>query len=350
MSFYDDVKKRFPLQLEALEKAKKENKIAHAFLIQSAIEKDRNDFAIALAQLASCPESRNGAPCSVCRICRTIENGTYSGLVKVTPEGKAYQIKVGEPENPQENSIRYFTSTFSLTNIDEAEKKTGIIFDADRMNAEAQNALLKTLEEPPPESLIMLVTGNSGILLPTTISRCRIIDLPSLHIEFDFAGAEKLYPLLYQAFNANNDTLQLEQCAAAITDIAAALKTEAEKETEEKWQSRIDAIKEIDERIAKKMTKSMEDSGSGLYIGKRKMFLNAIQCFYSQLFMLSQGIDISVLPNPEFFNNITLTTAIDADKALNAVQAAEKLVFNFNFSINEALAIRSFIFNINTES
>ena len=350
MSFYDEVKKRFVLQLEALEKAKLENKIAHAFLIQSAVAKDRNDFAIALAQLASCPESRNGKPCTVCRICRTIENGTYSGLVKVSPEGKAYQIKVGEPENPQENSIRYFTSSFSLTNIDEAKKKTGIIFDADRMNAEAQNALLKTLEEPPPESLIMLVSGNSGMLLPTTISRCRIIDLPSRHIDFDFAGADKLYPLLYQAFNANDDSLQLEQCAAAVSEIAASLKEEAERETELQWQEKIDAVKEIDERIAKKMIKSMEDTGSGLYIGKRKMFLNAIQCFYSQLFMLSQGIEISALPNPEFFDNISISSDIDADKALNAVQAAEKLIFSFNFSVNESLAIRSFIFNINIES
>lgn len=350
MSFYDDVKKRFVLQLEALEKAKIEDRIAHAYLIRSEIEKDRNDFALALTQLACCPESRNGAPCSVCRICRTIENGTYSGLAKVTPEGKAYQIKVGEPENPQENSIRYFTSTFSLTNIDTAKKKTGIIYDADRMNAEAQNALLKTLEEPPSESLIILATGNAGVLLPTTISRCRTITLPAIHIDFDFAGAAELYPILFEAFNANSDTLKLEQCASAVIDIAAKLKDEAEKETEAQWKDKIDAVKEIDDRIAKKMIKSMEDSQSGLYIGKRKMFLNAVQGFYSQLFMISQGIDISNLPNPEFFDNITLNGNIDSDKALRAVQLAEKMTASFYYSVNEPLAIRSFIFNINTES
>lgn len=349
MSFYDDVRKRFPLQLEALEKAVQENKIAHAYLIKSEIPSDRNDFAVALAQLASCPNSKNGAPCTVCRICRTIENGTYSGLVKVTPEGKAYQIKVGEPENPQENSIRYFTSTFSLTNIDSAKKKTGIIYDADRMNAEAQNALLKTLEEPPPESLIMLVTGNAGILLPTTISRCRAITLPAKHIDFDFAGADKLYPLLFDAFNAQ-DGQTLERTAAAIIDIASSLKEEAEKENEARWLDKINAVKEIDERIAKKMTKSMEDSGAGLYIGKRKLFLQAIQCFYSQLFMISQGISVQNLPNPEFFDNIQLNASTDPDKALRAVELAEKMNAAFFYAVNEPLAIRSFIFNINTES
>ncbi|MBR2508801.1 MAG: hypothetical protein IKB71_03550 [Lentisphaeria bacterium] len=349
MSFYNDVRNRFPLQFEALEKAKKDDKIAHAFLIQSEVEKDRNDFTLALAQLACCPESVNGAPCTVCRICRTIENGTYSGLVKVTPEGKAYQIKVGEAENPQENSIRYFTSTFSLTNIDSAKKKTGIIYDADRMNAEAQNALLKTLEEPPPESMIILVTGNSGVLLPTTISRCRSIVLPAGHINFDFAGAEKLYPLLFDAFNAGNDSVKLEQCAAGIIEIAAALKDEAEKENELLWKDKINAVKEIDERIAKKMTKSMEDSGAGLYMSKRKMFLNAVQCFFSELFMLSQGAEVKALPNPEFFDNITFDK-IDADKALHVVNLTEKLLFSFKFPVNEALFIRNFIFNINMES
>ena len=349
MSFYDDVRKRFVLQLEALEKAKIENRIAHAYLIRTEIEQDRNDFALALAQLAACPESVNGAPCSVCRICHTIENGTFSGLVKVTPEGKAYQIKVGEAENPQENSIRYFTSSFALTNIDSAKKKIGIIYDADRMNAEAQNALLKTLEEPPPESLIILTSGNAGMLLPTTISRCRTITLPAKHIKFDFAGAEKLYPLLYEAFTAGANALQLEKSAMGITEIASALKDEAEKESENQWRDKINAIKEIDERIAKKMQKSMEDSQSGLYIGKRKMFLNAIQCFYSQLFMISQGISIPDLPNPEFFDNITIDGEIDSDRALHALQLAEKMTGNFNFSINEALAIRSFIFNLNIE-
>ena len=350
MSFYDDVRKRFLLQLEALEKAKIEKRIAHAYLISSEIEKDRNDFAIALAQLANCPDSCNGAPCTVCRICRNIENGTFSGLAKVNPEGKAYQIKVGEVENPQENSIRYFTSCFTLTNIDTSERKTGIIYDADRMNAEAQNALLKTLEEPPPESLIILTSGNAGMLLPTTISRCRTITLPVKHLSFDFAGAEKLYPVLFEAFNAGNDTIKLEQCAASVIDIAAALKTEAENESEAQWREKIDSVREIDERIAKKLTKSMEDSQSGLYIGKRKMFLNAIQCFYSEMFMIAQGIEVKNLPNPEFFNNINIEKEIDADKALHAVQLAEKMIASFYYSVNEPLAIRSFIFNINMES
>ncbi len=350
MSFYDDVKKRFPIQLEALEHAKKEDRIAHAFLISSAIEKDRNDFAAALALLAACPESINGIPCGVCRTCTNITNGTYSNLAKVTPEGKAYQIKVGESENPQENSIRYFTSTFDLTNIDSGRKKIGIVYDADRMNAEAQNALLKTLEEPPPESLIMLLTGNAGTLLPTTISRCRKITLPSVHISFDFANAAELYPVLFEAFNADSDPLKLERCAATVIEIASMLKDEAEKENSAVWLPKIDAVKEIDERIAKKMAKAMEDSGAGLYIGKRKLFLNAIRSFFSELFLISQGIEISQLPNPEFFDNIKITSPIDPDKALRAVKAAEKLVFNFNFPVNEALAVRSFIFNINTES
>ncbi len=334
------------MQLEVLEQSQKDNRTAHAFLIQSEIERDRNDFALAIAQLVSCPESRDGAPCGICRICRTIENGTYSGLAKVTPEGKAYQIKVGDVDNPQENSIRYFTSTFALTNIDSAQKKTGIIYDADRMNAEAQNALLKTLEEPPPESVIILVTGNAGTLLPTTVSRCRTTVLPAKHIEFDFKNATDLYSSLYKAFTANGDSVILEQCAAAIINIASSLKEEAEQQAAAQWTDKIEAVKEVDERIAKKMIKSMEDSSSGLYMSKRKMFLNAIQCFYSQLFMLSQGITPDFLPNPEFFENISIDGKIDEDKALNAVKQSEKLIAAFNFSVNEALTIRSFIFNI----
>ena len=94
----------------------------------------------------------------------------------------------------------------------------------------------------------------------------------------------------------------------------------------------------------------MEDSQSGLYISKRKMFLNAIQCFYSEMFMIAQGIEVKNLPNPEFFDNINIEKETYADKALHAVQLAEKMIASFYYSVNEPLAIRSFIFNINMES
>jgi len=70
-----------------------------------------------------------------------------------------------------------------------AKYKTGIILEAQRMTTEAQNALLKTLEEPPAHSVLILTAPSAKILLPTTVSRCQIVRLPA-EIDLDFESEE----------------------------------------------------------------------------------------------------------------------------------------------------------------
>jgi DNA polymerase III subunit delta' len=87
----------------------------------------------------------------------------------VEPESKSRQIKVDE-------QIRPLIDFFSLTSYAGGWKAAVILF-ADRMNQSAQNALLKTLEEPPPHSLLILVTDTPAALLPTIRSRSQYVDV-----------------------------------------------------------------------------------------------------------------------------------------------------------------------------
>ena len=87
----------------------------------------------------------------------------------IEPESKSRQIRVDE-------QIRPLIEFFGLTSYEGGWKAAVILF-ADRMNANAQNALLKTLEEPPPHSLLILVTDVPAALLPTIRSRSQYIDV-----------------------------------------------------------------------------------------------------------------------------------------------------------------------------
>ncbi|NLG33885.1 MAG: hypothetical protein GX548_00875 [Lentisphaerae bacterium] len=84
------------------------------------------------------------------------------------PEGKARQIKIDD--------CRALSRFIGLTSY-EGGWKAGVILFADRMNENAQNALLKTLEEPPPRSLLLLVTDTPAALLPTIRSRAQSVDV-----------------------------------------------------------------------------------------------------------------------------------------------------------------------------
>ena len=348
MSNFDEMKLKYPQLVTSLCNAAKANRLAHAFIIQGDMAESRNKFASVVAQIGCCPNKKeNGEPCQKCNICQAIDADNYADMAKVTPEGKAFQIKVGETTNPAMNTIRYFTDSFYLSKISSAERKVGVIYEADRMNSEAQNALLKTLEEPPKESLIILVTAKPKALLPTTISRCHLLTLMDKKVLFTFDHQKELFALLYEAFNANGDLVKLEKAASGIITIAENLKEEAAEKVAAEFMPKIEQAKEFEERIVKRLTQLMNDNSVGRYIGERLQFLSAIYSFYAQLALLAEGANFEDLPNNEIFADLDVKISeISLEKALNAVKLVENLMYSFNFFVNEQLAIRNFVFNL----
>src|SRR3990172_7806680 len=110
--------------------------------------------------------------CDACDSCRKIDAGSHPDLVTVSPEKD--EIRVDE--------IRALEDTLSFKPF-EGRKKVVIVDDADRMNQSAANAFLKTLEEPPDESLIILVASNPDRLPETIRSRCSRIRFAPLSLQ-----------------------------------------------------------------------------------------------------------------------------------------------------------------------
>jgi len=123
--------------------------------------------ATALAQLLNClnrPEAGTDA-CGECPACRKIARGVHPDVVALEP-GETGVIKI-EPTREVIDKTAYRPF--------EGRRRVVVIDPADALNAEAQNALLKTLEEPPPASTFVLVTARPDVLLPTVRSRCQRI-------------------------------------------------------------------------------------------------------------------------------------------------------------------------------
>jgi DNA polymerase-3 subunit delta' len=120
--------------------------------------------ALALAQALNCPSSDAGDSCGRCPSCRRIERGEHPDVRVITPEGKGGQLRV--------SSVRAVVAEIAFRPF-EGQKRVFILKDAGRMNLEAANALLKSLEEPPPSSVLILVTAGEAELPPTVLSRCQ---------------------------------------------------------------------------------------------------------------------------------------------------------------------------------
>lgn len=340
--------KKFPTLINCLKNAKVHNKMSHAFLLHGDTPEIRHDFAIVLSQIAICPNAiETGIPCGECRICTQLERGIYSELYELTPSGKVWQILVGDRKNPDPNTARWFENQFYLTSTASGNKKIGIIYDADRMNAESQNAFLKTLEEPPANSFFILATGNPSALLPTTRSRCQTLMLLENHCNFNFEKCHELYQALFNlCFNTKKSIVVAEQSAAAIINIVDHLQEYAEKTVEKTWAEKMSQAAELESPVRKRLEKQYESAIAGEYLKIRHYFIGAINTWIGQLYLLACSAPRHTLANPEIFEGMQLPDVINEKWALNALKEADTLAFNLLFNVNEELAFRSFCLNL----
>ena len=131
----------------------------------------KRTFAIAIAQAVNCPSRRDGDGCGTCVTCQRIARGQHSDVTIVTPGDEA-SIKIKMLRERVLDPIGYRPF--------EAERRVYIIDPADEVTAEGQDALLKTLEEPPPAAILVLVSAYADTLRPTVQSRCRRLRLGPL--------------------------------------------------------------------------------------------------------------------------------------------------------------------------
>ncbi len=150
--------------IDTLQKSIERNQLAHAYLFEGAKGIGKKTIALELAAAILC-NSNNSRPCGRCNSCIKVNSGNHPE-VKIIKEESV--IKVDE--------IRELIKDIQLKPY-EGTKKVYIICDADKMNSQGQNALLKTLEEPPNYATLILLTSKGNSLLPTIVSRCQAIKL-----------------------------------------------------------------------------------------------------------------------------------------------------------------------------
>jgi DNA polymerase III subunit delta' len=149
--------------------------LAHAYLFVGPPHVGKMTLAVDLARALNCTAEQH--PCGTCRTCQRIAQGKHPDVVMIDKNAgrdpkdrkKASEISI--------DTIREHLQRGSSLPPYEGKYKVYIIEDADLMSVEAANCLLKTLEEPPQHVVIVLLTAEENVLLPTVISRCQRFEL-----------------------------------------------------------------------------------------------------------------------------------------------------------------------------
>ena len=148
-------------QWQFLKKSAELGRLPHALLFSGQSQLGKKTIAREFIKLLNCQNQNfEVRPCQSCRNCKSIQKGIYPDLKEIQPKGREIQIS-------QIRELEYYLSLRPYS----APLKTAIIDRAHLMNQEAQNAFLKTLEEPKGETLLILITETVEQLLPTIFSR-----------------------------------------------------------------------------------------------------------------------------------------------------------------------------------
>ena len=149
----------------------------HAVLLVGPGSAGKTTLAMDLAAGLLCADPDPGArPCRVCRGCRLVSSGNHPDLHRLAPEGPGGQIRIGKASDPEPGTVRHLIGELALLPV-EGGARVVIVEGAHHLNDDAQNALLKMLEEPPAGVTMILCADDEECLLPTVRSRCARIRL-----------------------------------------------------------------------------------------------------------------------------------------------------------------------------
>ena len=150
-----------PRVRDLLQRSLRQGRAHHAYLFVGE-EAETEGLALAFAQALNC-EARDGDCCGRCESCSAIAGGRHPDIHVLRPESKSRRIVIAQVRGLEQ--AVYLKASHART-------KVAIVHAADRLQPEAQDAFLKTLEEPPGESVLLLLTDEPQQLKETILSRC----------------------------------------------------------------------------------------------------------------------------------------------------------------------------------
>jgi DNA polymerase-3 subunit delta' len=146
----------------------------HAYLFTGPAGVGKRTLVAEFARALLCAEP--APPCDICRACHLAAKGNHPDLFTVEPEISGKRVRA---EKIKIEPVRQLIYNLSLKPV-EARRRVARLLSFDAANPEAQNAFLKTLEEPPGQAVMLLTAERADDLLPTIVSRCEVVMLRPL--------------------------------------------------------------------------------------------------------------------------------------------------------------------------
>lgn len=312
-------------QVDNLRLALTSGRLHHAYLFVGPEGIGKHAVAMALAKAVHCRESAGDA-CGGCVNCQRIADGNHPDVRVIEPLAGKKEISIQQVrEFERELNYRSFTG----------KRKIVIVDPATLMNLASQNALLKTLEEPPQESLIILIAASAGGLLPTLRSRC---------LRVSFAPLTRAEVGQYLRGQAGMSGAEVEFVAAmSMGSIGTALGLDkAFVEKRSIWAGMVGALKAGDYQAAALAAEALAGNRD-----EALKFLSWAQSWFRDLLVNGVSGAADELVNLDMLGQIAAQSApTQAEQRIEALGASSRAAAGIQRNLNRRMVLEKYLFGV----
>jgi DNA polymerase-3 subunit delta' len=313
-------------QLEILRLALASERLHHAYLFVGPEGIGKRTLAIALAKAVHCGESAADF-CGSCVNCRRIADGNHPDVRIVEPLAGKKEISIQQVRD-FERALNYRSFT--------GKRKIIIVDPATLMNLASQNALLKTLEEPPQESLIILIASSAGGLLPTVRSRCLRISFAPL------ARCDVVHYLRTKQGMTGDEVEFLAAMSMGSIGAAMGLDKEVFVEKRRAWAGIVGALKAGDYQAAVVAAEALAGNRDDAL-----KFLAWAASWYRDLLIYRATGDSSELVNLDLREQIAQQTVpAESAQCIAALTASHRAAAAIQRNLNRRMVFEKYLFGV----
>lgn len=324
-----------PAVAATLQRRLANDRLAHALLFAGDALEDMELAARELAKAVNCESPTKQGGCDHCDSCKKIDaptppGGQHPDVQWVRPESKS-RIIVIEQTRDMEKTLQLKPTMGRM--------KVGVIVEADRLGREAANSFLKTLEEPPNRSLLLLLSAAPEQLLETVQSRCQRMQFGAAATREPVAAHAPLVDGLVALLGGGGSVLKSYRLFEAIRAFLDAEKKQIEEQVEQAAQ--LDRYREsADPKWFEDKEKEMKAQVEGEYRRRRATALATLEWLLRDVLLCLEGGDAAALFHRDRSDALRkLAAAQTRERALANLETVETLQEQLKGNVNEATAL-----------
>ncbi len=322
---------------DVLRRMLRSDRVPHSLLFAGAEGVGKKQFALELAKAFVCQNPNNFEACDKCASCRRTDNFTFP-----KPDDRDAHKEMVFSEHPDIGLVIPYGKNILVDAVRDLEREANfrpyeakarflLIDDADKMNDAASNALLKTLEEPPPTAYIFLITSRPDALLPTILSRCQTIRLAPI------APDEVKNHLISVKNFAPDDAAVSAKLSGGSIGSAVSLDLKKFREQRETMLKVLESL--LVKRDRALLLRTAEEMNDAKNKDKYDASLKVLETLIRDVWQLSLGADGEEIINTDIKNNLKkLAENVESKRLARWLTEIETMRAAFNVNLNRKIA------------